>query len=156
MANFTKHPFAFLAHRQENVPSHWTFFHFWQLQPNDYGNTRQIVTRYFEAVEKEGITGLFNASVYKVGMLTVAVLRLWDVSQVTGSTQSGAEPCGLLCIVVFCSHFFEATVPALLIRLTLIKQPNYYSSTSISYMNTNPALWRNNVGIVHSVFIFQM
>lgn len=82
----------------------------------------------------------------------MVVLRLWNVSQVAGSTQSGLEPCGLLCIVVFCSHFFEATVPALLIRSTLIKQPNKYSSTPISHTNTNPALWQDNVGSADSSF----
>lgn len=156
MANFTKHPFAFLAHRQENVPSHWTFSTIDSYSPTITATQVKKITPYFEAVEKDAIVGLFNASAYKVGMLTVVVLRLWDVSQVAGSTQSGPEPRGLLCIVVFCSRLFEATVPALLILLTLIKQPNYYSSTSISYMNTNPARWRSNVGVVHSVLIFQM
>lgn len=103
-------------------------------------------------------TGLFlkkqvcDVSVCELGILTVVVLRLWDVSQVAGSTQSGALRWGLSCIVVLCSQSLEAAaVPALLIRLIVIKHTNNYYPTPISA--DEPLLTRRitlRVRILHS------
>lgn len=40
---------------------------------------------------------MFNVWLFEAGSLTVVVLRLWNVSQVAGSTQSGG-----LRFVVYC------------------------------------------------------
>lgn len=68
---------------------------------------------------------------HEVVILTVVVLRLWDVSQVAGSTQSGAlRSVVLLSFVLTCSTLQH--YQALLTHLTLIKLINNWYSTPIS------------------------
>ncbi len=151
--------FAFLAHRYESAPSELTFSAF-----DSCSYIITVINFTYHTLTWTWNKINTNTSVFFDAFVMFQCVKLGSLRwSCCGSGTShkllaplSLELCGLLCIVVLCSQLSGApAVPALLIRLILIKHTNNYDPHT-HFRRWTAALRQDNVGSAESSFRIQI